>query len=467
MNKKVDVAIIGSGTSGLNAMGQVRRAGKSFVLINGGELGTTCARVGCMPSKAFIQVAEDFHRRHVFERHAIEGGDHLAIEVEDLMEHVRGLRDIFVDRVMGGSTDELDDDKFIQGYAKILAPNRLVVGDTEIEAESIIIATGSTPIMPAPWREFGDRIVTTDEFFELEKLPESMAIIGMGVIGLELGQALSRIGVSVTGVDALEHVSGLTDPVVNKIAIDLIAKEFPLWLGQPAELSLVGDKLRVKAGVNEIEVDKALISIGRTPNLKGLGLENLGVELDARGLPDYDPQTLQIGHLPVYLAGDVNADLPILHEAGEEGKIAGFNAAQQNIQRFQRKTFLGITFCDPNIVVVGAPWSELEGRDDVVTAEMPMGPVGRALIMAKNKGVIRVYAEKKTGRLLGGAMIAIKGESLGHLLAWAIQQKMTVSEVLQMPFYHPVIEEALQGALGMLLSKVDDQPDFPVGLTQA
>jgi dihydrolipoamide dehydrogenase len=196
-------------------------------------------------------------------------------------------------------------------------------------------------------------------------------------------------------------------------------------------------------------------------------LENLGVELDARGLPDYDPQTMQIGNLPVYLAGDVNADLPILHEAGEEGKIAGFNAAQQNIQRFQRKTFLGITFCDPNIVVVGTPWSELEGRDDVVTAEMPMGPVGRALIMAKNKGVIRVYAEKKTGRLLGGAMIAIKGESLGHLLAWAIQQKMTVSEVLQMPFYHPVIEEALQGALGMLLSKVDDQPDFPVGLTQA
>ena len=301
MNKKVDVAIIGSGTSGLNAMGQVRRAGKSFVLINGGELGTTCARVGCMPSKAFIQVAEDFHRRHIFERHAIEGGDHLAIEVEDLMEHVRGLRDIFVDRVMGGSTDELDDDKFIQGYAKILAPNRLVVGDTEIEAESIIIATGSTPIMPAPWREFGDRIVTTDEFFELEKLPESMAIIGMGVIGLELGQALSRIGVSVTGVDALEHVSGLTDPVVNKIAIDLIAKEFPLWLGQPAELSLVGDKLRVKAGVNEIEVDKALISIGRTPNLKGLGLENLGVELDARGLPDYDPQTMQIGICPCIL----------------------------------------------------------------------------------------------------------------------------------------------------------------------
>ena len=466
MTKKVDVAIIGSGTTGLNAMGQVRRAGKSFVLINGGELGTTCARVGCMPSKAFIQVAEDFHRRHVFERHAIEGGGDLAIEVEELMEHVRGLRDIFVDRVMGGSTDELDEE-FIEGYAQIIAPNRLKIGDIEIEAESIIIATGSTPIMAAGWRELGDRIVTTDDFFEQESLPESMAVIGMGVIGLELGQALSRIGVSVTGIDALEHISGLTDPVVNKTAIDLMEQEFPIWLGQPAELSAAGDKLRVTAGENEIEVDKALVSIGRTPNLSGLGLENLGVTLDDRGLPDYDPQTMQIGDLPVYLAGDVNADLPILHEAGEEGKIAGYNAAHQGVKKFQRKTFLGITFCDPNIVVVGTPWSELEGRDDVVVAEMPMGPVGRALIMAKNKGVIRVYAEKQTGRLLGGAMIAIKGESLGHLLAWAIQQKMTVNDALQMPFYHPVIEEALQGALNMLLAQVDDQPDIPVGLTQA
>ena len=466
MNKQVDVAIIGSGTTGLNAMAQVRRAGKSFILINGGELGTTCARVGCMPSKAFIQVADDFHRRQVFERHAIEGGSDLAVEIGELMEHVRGLRDIFVDRVLGGSTDELEEE-FIAGYAKIMTPNRLKVGDTEIEAEKIIIATGSTPVIPSAWREFGDRIVTTDDFFELERLPESMAVIGMGVIGLELGQALSRIGVSVTGIDALERVSGLTDPVVNKIAIDLMEQEFPMWLGHTAQLSAAGDKLRVTAGDNEIEVDKALISIGRSPNINGLGLENLGVELDDRGLPEYDPQTMQIGDLPVYLAGDVNADLPVLHEAGEEGKIAGFNAAHPTVQRFRRKTPLGITFCDPNIVVVGTPWSELEGRENVVVAEMPMGPVGRALIMAKNKGVIRVYADKATGKLLGGAMIAVKGESLGHLLAWAIQQKMTVNDALQMPFYHPVIEEALQGALNGLLAQVDNQPDIPVGLTRA
>ena len=463
MTRKVEVAIIGSGTAGLNAMGQVRRAGKRFVLINGGEPGTTCARVGCMPSKAFIQIAEDFHRRKIFSRHAISGGEGLSVDVGEALEHVRDLRDIFVDRVLGNSTDNLGDE-FIQDYARFIAPNRLQVGDEEIEADAIVIATGSTPIVPDVWKGLGDRIVTTDRFFEMETLPESMAVIGLGVIGLELGQAASRLGVEVTGVDAAEVISGLTDPVVNQSAIEIIGDEFPLWLGEPAELSAEGERLRVRAGDREVVVDKALISVGRRPNLDALDLENLGVELDENGLPPYNPETMQVADLPVYIAGDVNGDLPILHEAGDEGRIAGYNAARSAAEAFERKTPLAITFCDPNIVTVGACWSSLEGRDDVVAAEMPMGPVGRALIMAKNKGVIRVYADKKTGRLLGGAMVAVKGESLGHLLAWAVQQGLTVAEALQLPYYHPVIEEALQGAFNNLLEKVDAKPGAPVGL---
>lgn len=463
MTRKVDVAIIGSGTAGLNAMGQVRQAGKSFVLINGGEPGTTCARVGCMPSKALLQVAEDFHRRKVFDRHAISGGEGLSVDLDEAMEHVRDLRDIFVDRVLGNSTDNLGEE-FIQDYARFVAPNRLAVGDEEIEADAIVIATGSTPIVPEAWQSLGDRIVTTDQFFEMETLPGSMAVVGLGVIGLELGQAISRLGVEVTGVDAAEVISGLADPVVNQSAIELMSEEFPMWLGQPAELSAEGDRLRVRAGDNAVVVDKALISAGRRPNLDRLNLEALGVELDENGIPPYNPNTMQVADLPIYIAGDVNGDLPILHEAGDEGRIAGYNAARRASEAFERKTPLAITFCDPNIVTVGACWSELEGRDDVAVGEMPMGPVGRALIMAKNKGVIRVYAEKATGRLLGGAMIAVKGESLGHLLAWAIQQKLTVAEALQLPYYHPVIEEALQGALNNLLGQVDAKPNAPVGL---
>jgi dihydrolipoamide dehydrogenase len=126
MERKVDVAIIGAGSAGLAALSQVRRAGKSFLLIEGGELGTTCARVGCMPSKAAIQVAEDFHRRLHMSRIGVSGLESLRIDASEAMEHVRDLRDIFVDRVLSGSTDEMGDE-FIEGRAKFLEPGVLEV----------------------------------------------------------------------------------------------------------------------------------------------------------------------------------------------------------------------------------------------------------------------------------------------------------------------------------------------------
>lgn len=128
MDRKVDVAILGAGTAGLSAMAQVRRAKKSFVLINGGELGTTCARVGCMPSKALIQVAHDLHRREIFEREGIEGGEALSANWPNTMEHVRDLRDILVDRVLANSTDQMGDE-FIEGYARFIEPYVLQVGE--------------------------------------------------------------------------------------------------------------------------------------------------------------------------------------------------------------------------------------------------------------------------------------------------------------------------------------------------
>lgn len=453
MDINVDVAIIGAGTSGLNALAQVRRAKKSFVLINGGPLGTTCARVGCMPSKAVIQVAEDYHRREVFERHGILGEETLDFDMEEAMEHVRDLRDIFVDRVISGSTDTLGE-AFIEGYAEFIDPNTLRVGEKTIHASAIVVATGSRPIVPQAWQRFRDKILTTDEIFEQPRLPPRLAVIGLGIVGLELGQALHRLGVEVTGIDRLRSIGRTSDPKVNKTAIEVIGKEVPLWLGHPAAIEADGAHLRVSAGENSVVVDKVLVSIGRRPNLDSLGLERLGLTLDSQGVPNYDPHTMQVEDLPIFLAGDITGDRPILHEAGDEGKIAGYNASHTPILAFQRKVPLAITFCDPNIAAIGTPWGELEGRADVVAGEMRLGPVGRALIMAKNRGVIRVYADKASGRLLGAEMIAPRGENLAHLISWAIQQERTVFDLLKMPFYHPVIEEALQAALYDLVSKV-------------
>ncbi len=460
MEINVDVAIIGSGTAGLNAMGQVRKAGKSFVLMNGGEAGTTCARVGCMPSKAMIQVAEDFHRKHIFDRHAIEGHEQLNLDMVEAMEHVRDMRDIFVDRVLANSTDNLGDE-FIEEYAEFVEPGVLKAGDKIIKAKNIIIATGSTPIIPQQWQSLDSFLMTTDEFFEQESFPDSMAVIGLGVIGLELGQSLSRMGVKVSGFDIATTIGGLADPQTSEQALQLMQKEFPLYLGHAVSLSKEGDQIKVTAGDNEVVVDKVLLSMGRRPNLDRLKLENAGVLLDERGLPKFNNNTMQIEDKSLFIAGDVDGILPILHEAGDDGKIAGYNASHEQIVAFKRKPFLAITFCDPNIVSVGQPYNELD-LENTVIGEMKMGPVGRALIMGQNKGTIRVYIDKTTAKVLGATMVTTRGENLAHLLAWAIQQEMTVFDMLQMPFYHPVIEEALQAALYNAVSQLEVKPDSPI-----
>jgi dihydrolipoamide dehydrogenase len=459
--REVDVAIIGSGSAGLYALGKVKPSGKSFVLINGGEAGTTCARVGCMPSKAIIQVAEDYHRRAIFDRYGIEGHADLTIDTIEAMEHVQDLRDTFVDRVLSNSTDNMGEE-FIEGYARFVEPHLLEVNDERIRAGKIIIATGSTPIVPDEWKAFGDRIVTTDDFFEQESLPGSMAVVGLGVIGLELGQSLHRLGVDVVGIDIAETIGGISDPEVDKEAIQLIGKEFPLWLGAAVRISEgENGQLVVSAGDNSKSVDKVLVAIGRTPNLGSLNLEAAGIELDDRGIPLYDRHTMQIGDSHLFIAGDVTGERPLLHEAGDEGRIAGHNAVSEWVTAFHRKAPLSITFADPNICQVGARFADLDPETTAV-GEIRFAPVGRALIMGKNKGILRVYGDKATGRILGSEMIAPKGENLAHLINWAIEQELTVGRLLQMPFYHPVIEEALQAALYDLYGKVDAKNETPV-----
>lgn len=457
MSREVEVAIIGAGSAGLFALSQVRRKTDNYVLIEGGELGTTCARVGCMPSKVMIQVAEDFHRKSIFDRQGIEGADELGLDIPAVMEHVQDLRDVFVDKTLG-VTDALDEEHLIEGYARFIDDHTIEVNGERFKAGAVVIATGTIPIIPDDWQAFRDDIITTEELFELEDLPGSVAVIGLGSIGLEIGQALSRLGVEVTGFDLLENVAKLSDSVVNKFAIETIGKEFPLLLGEAARLEKTAEGIKVSAGDKTVVVEKVLASLGRRPNFDQLGLENTSLELDQKGVPLFNPETMQCGNSSIYIAGDVNMDRPLLHEAGHEGRVAGYNAVRQSAQAFRRKTALAITFCDPNIATVGAQLNELD-ESSIAIAEMQFGPVGRALIMGKNRGVLRVYVNREDGLVLGAAMACVKGEHLAHLLAWSIQQGMTVFDMLKMPYYHPVIEEALQGALYGVLHDIDKKEE--------
>ncbi len=461
MSKNVDVAIIGAGTAGLNAFSQVRQVTSNVVLINAGHYGTTCARVGCMSSKVLIEIAKEFSRKQHFENFGIEGSDGLTINRAQVMKYVRRMRDGFVGRVMG-NVNKIGD-KNIEGRAKFVEPQILDVNGERIHAKKIVIATGSRPIVPLEWRKFGGGLITTDEFFELEDLPNSIAVIGLGGIGSEIGQALGRLGIRVIGVEMLSNVSGLTDPLINKVAIEELSKDFEqLWLGRAAQLSLNptgGVKVETDEGRSTI-VDMVLASLGRRPNFDDMGLEEVfGLDFSQGFKGLVNANTMQLGDFPVFVAGDVSAFRPILHEASDEGVIAGYNAARDTTSAFKRRVPLNIAFTDPQIVVVGTPFAE---EQNILIGERGFVMQGRTKVMARTHGHLRVYADRESGRLLGSEMMIPDGEYIGHFLAMAIEHGMTVQDVLVTPFYHPTVMEGLDDALKAIAAQLKDRKPGPV-----
>lgn len=444
MNESYDVAIIGAGSAGLSALREVRKQTDNFVLINDGAYGTTCARVGCMPSKALIEAAFAFHQRKTLKSFGVAGAENLSVDIPAVLRRVRSLRDGFV-----GGTLKLTDDlggRSISGRARFLEPQVLEVEGRRLHAKKIIIATGSRPIVPKAWIALGVKLLTSDDLFEQETLPSHMAVIGMGGLGSEISQSLARLGIEVTGFDAAEYIAGLSDDRVNSQAVSLLQKEFRLHLGHTVEPVIQGERIRVGAGKESVVVDKVLVALGRRPNVDDMGLENLGVELDERGMPPFDSHTMQVADLPVYIAGDANSHLQLLHEAVDEGHIAGSNALLNEPVCFERRVPLAIVFTDPGIATVGQSFAEL-AHDETVIGEVDFSHQARARMAEQNHGLLRVYVEKNSGRLLGAQMCAPQGDHLAHLLALAVQQKLTVRELLRMPFYHPVLEEGLRTAL--------------------
>jgi len=447
-----DVAIIGAGTAGLAALRDVRKQTDSFVIIDDGDWGTTCARVGCMPSKALIEAANAYHRRHALDAFGVRGGGALRVDIPAVLARVRELRDGFVAGVRK-ATEGLGE-RAIDGRAKIVAPDQVEVNGRRIHARRIIVATGSKPIVPAPWLALGDKLLTSDTLFEQRDLPARIAVIGMGPIGVEMAQALSRLGVEVTAFDGSDRIAALSDPAVSDALLAALRAEFPVHVGTLAEVALLDDgSVRVDSGCEEVRVDAVLAALGRRSDLASLGFEALGVKLDERGIPSVDRTTMRVGDLPVFLVGDANADVPLLHEAADEGHIAALVATGAEIGPFKRRVPLSIVFCDPNVAIVGQRLDDLD-PDGTLIGEQRFERQGRARMAQRNTGIVRVYGAPDTGLLLGAELCAPSGEHFAHLLALAIDRALTVHDLLRVPFYHPVLEEGLRAALRSLASQV-------------
>ena len=458
--RHADVAIIGAGSAGLNARREVEKAGGQPLLIESGAYGTTCARVGCMPSKLLIAAAEVAHEIDGAHRFGIDVGDGVTVDGQRVMDRVRSERDRFAGFVVE-DTEALPAEQRLLGPARFIGPSTLEVGDhTRVEAKAVVIASGSTPVVPPPFDAIREQVMINDDVFDLTDLPESLAVIGTGIIGLELGQAMHRLGVRTAFFTPFDGLGPLTDPEIKAVVHDVLTQELDLRLKSEMLSATPEDggirlKWRDADGQTHEELfERVLAAAGRRPNLGALNLESTGLELDERGRPDWDPRTTQCGDAPIFMAGDVSGHIPLLHEASDEGRIAGANSMlYPDVAAHVRRTELAVAFTDPQMGMVGLRHDQLD-LDKVEIGEVSFANQGRSRVMGQNRGLLRVYGDRECCCIIGAEMFGPRVEHMAHLLAWMTQERITVQRALQMPYYHPVIEEGLRTALRDLAAKL-------------
>lgn len=437
-----DVAVIGAGTAGLAAERNARETGASTLLIDDAFAGTLCATTGCMPSKLLIAAANAV--KDVRKAGEMGVNAEPVIDGEAVMDRVRSMRDDFT-AATKSAFNALPEGTAIKARARFVDTTRLALDDGRtVNARAVVVATGAAPKIPGPFKDLGERVLTNETVFEQDAPPRSLAVIGAGAVGLELAQAFARLGVETALFDQAETIGHLPDRDVAARMHAALSAELDIHMGVSPQPDAVDEGVRLSWGDGEARTfEKVLVAAGRPPRLDGLELQNSGLELDEHGAPCFDPKTLQCGDAPVFIAGDVNAHAPVLHEASNEGAVAGRNAvAYPAVSAAERTTPFQLIFTDPPIAVIGeAP------TDRHVVGCSDFRDQGRAKVEACNEGLVKLYARPPDGVLSGAVMAMPGGDHAAHLIAWAIERKETASALLKMPFYHPTLEEGLKDAL--------------------
>ena len=447
-----DIIIIGAGTAGIAAYKEAIKKTQNILIINDGAWDTTCARVGCMPSKVLISTANRMYD--------VEHASEVALKVKaqidtsEVMQHVRALRDRFTKATIK-DVNSWEKSHKISGKATFVDANTIQVKNKKYQAKSFILAVGSTPSFNSEWKnELGDLLITSDQIFELENLPKRLAVIGSGVIAIEIAQAMHRLGVETTIFARSEKVGSLSSPILQKNAIDILSHELNIkFKVLPEHVKKFRNKVKIEFTENgklqHIITDYILVATGRDSLLSSLRLEQIDSAFhDLKKIP-IDKNTKQLGKLPIFIVGDAYTATPIQHEAAHEGRQAVLNCLNfPKLKNIKTLTPLGIMFSSPEMASVGHNFKSLIDQNiSFVTGYVSYERQGRAIVNGKNQGAIEVYICQKTRKLLGAELLVQSAEHLAHLLSWIIGQDLTIDEILEKPFYHPTLEEGLRTAL--------------------
>ncbi|MFH7765961.1 dihydrolipoyl dehydrogenase [Acinetobacter sp. BSP-28] len=447
-----DIIIIGAGTAGIAAYNEAIKYTQNILIINDGPWDTTCARVGCMPSKVLIASANRMHD--------VKHANDLALSIEfkvdtsKVMIRVRELRDHFT-RATLKDVNSWPEEHKLSGHAKFINANTVEVNGHQYQSKSFVLAVGSYPTLdPKLKQQLGRQLISSDEIFEIPQLPKAIAVIGSGVIAIELAQAMQRLGVKTTIFARSQKVGVLTSPELQTIAQSKLSQELEFkFKVLPNHYEKINNAVKVHFKEQEqaqsIEVDYVLSATGRTSYLDTLALENIDLQFkDLKNLP-LNHQSKQLANLPIFIVGDAAMKNPIQHEAAYAGKSVIQNCLNfPNIQNIPKLPQLGIVFSQPEMAIVGESFKSLQDQHiPFITGHVSYEKQGRALVQAENHGAVEIYIDPQSRQILGAELFCPQAEHLAHLLAWMIGEKLTIDEVLSKPYYHPTLEEGLRTAL--------------------
>ena len=450
-----DVLVIGAGPGGYVAAIRAAQLGlRTACVERGPALGGTCLNVGCIPSKALLHTSEEYaHAKKQLARHGVMVSD-VTLDLDKMMAHK--------DQVVGALTKgvagllEKNDVTHLQGRARLTGPGTVEIEGPEtrtVTAGAIVIATGSLSAPLAGVEVDEERIVTSTGALALAQVPARMAVIGAGYIGLEMGSVWSRLGAKVTVIEFLDRIlPGMDGEVATQMHRLLRRQKIAFKLGTKvtgAERTNEGVRLTMEpvAGGESatLDVDVVLVAVGRRPNTEGLGLENVGIELDGQGRIPVG-ERFETSAPGVYAIGDVIAGPMLAHKAEEEGVAAAENIAGGS-GHVNHETIPGVVYTAPEAASVGMTEAALEEGDiDYNVGRFPFAANGRARAMSATDGFVKVLADAETDRVLG---VHIVGHDAGTLIAEAVAVMEfggSAEDIARTCHAHPSLNEAVKEA---------------------
>ena len=463
-SRKCQVLVVGAGPGGYVAAIRAGQLGLNTIIVEGDKAGGTCLIRGCIPSKAMIHAAERFeHLAHHVDGHmGISVNGDVALDMPALVS----WKDDIVERLNKGVEHLLKNAgaELIKGWATFQNAKNCTVetedGTISIEAENVILATGSSPI-ELPFMKFDEQLICSSTgALDLDSLPEKVAVIGGGYIGLELGIALRRLGSEVTVIEGLDKVMAIFDDELRRPLTTWLRKNdvktHTNCLAQGAEVKDGKVELTWKDAEGEMQsetFDKVLVTVGRRPNTQGWGLENMGLRMDADGRFIRIDNQCKTSMKGVYAIGDVSGEPMLAHRASAQGEmVAEIIAGHKRI--FDPVAIPAIVFTEPEIVSVGlTPDEAKEAGEDIITGKFPLAANGRALTMEAEKtgGFVRVVARASDHVILGVQATGSHVSELSGEFTLALEMGAVLEDIAGTIHAHPTMSESFhEGVLKTL-----------------